>query len=518
MQYPNYGDNPEYYKRLIAKINEEANFPMYLHQNGYSLTQQSAGSMEFQNDHDRIVLQTKRKPTTYFNRNDSLDKGLFFTYLMRRSANFYKAIENGLEISNQGYALDNQAIQITKPPTFTTSMEENYNIVPLRNSTYLRTQRCISQKTLGSVLFKGRIFNAYHVRDNGGKIANIAFPKYDLQDNRKNYILYNRPYRSKVDNEVKKFRLVLNRKDHFLFCSRPSKCTKRIIFGESGIDLLSYYELHGKKDDFYISLGGNVYKEKLHFFAQRIEPMLQYKGIELISIMDNDSAGHVFDLKVFTSVINHCNSGIYAETSFRNDSVGLRFHYTEKIRHRISAHKELFEESLTAGIRRGHPVFGLVRCVGFSDKLLLEFELNEAIRAVPVGQRQSVFKTLLDTINSLYLPFSASIHKSRGKDWNDDLRASKKTKFVEMETVIPKDLAIGDKIGLNRAKGPEGTTNKGLIIALKPNSVECDFGLAYTYAIPYSSIGAHYKSTNGLPTGSTTEIKKKNNNLQNHML
>lgn len=160
--------------------------------------------MEFQNDEDRIVVQTLRKPMTYFNRNDSFDKGLFFKYLMQRSSNFYTAVKSGLEIIDRKYNMDDIAIKMTKPKAFKKSLEDNYNIVPLRNSNYLRVQRGISKKTINSTPFKDRIYNAYHIRDNGGKIANIAFPKYDLEDNPKNYILYNKPYRSKVDNEVKK--------------------------------------------------------------------------------------------------------------------------------------------------------------------------------------------------------------------------------------------------------------------------------------------------------------------------
>ena len=180
MQMPNYGDNPEHYKRLISKINEEASFPMYLNQNGYTLIKQSTGSMEFKNDTDCIVLHTARNPITYFNRNDSNDKGLFFTYLKNRKGNFYKAVQVGLEIVNRTFDIGNTNIEIQKPKPVTKSLEENYNIVPLRNSNYLRVQRGISNSTLNSTPFRGRICNAYHVRDNGGKIANIAFPKYDL--------------------------------------------------------------------------------------------------------------------------------------------------------------------------------------------------------------------------------------------------------------------------------------------------------------------------------------------------
>lgn len=518
MQSPNYRDNPEHYKNLISKINEKVNFPMYLAQTGYKLIQQSTGSMEFQNDEDRIVLQTLRKPMTYFNRNDSLDKGLFFKYLMHRSSNFYTAVESGLEITNREYDLDKTAIKITKPQAFMKSLEENYNIFPLRNSNYLRVQRGISKKTINSAPFKGRICNAYHIRDNGGKIANIAFPKYDLKDNPKNYILYNKPYRSKVDNKVRKFRLALNQKDHFLFYSKPILKPTRIIFGESGIDLLSYHELHGKEDDFYVSFGGNVYKEKLQFFVQLIEPMLKNKTVELKSIMDNDISGHEFDLKVFTSLINENNPNINMEISFRQGNVSLSIHYTEKIRNKIAPHKKLIEEKLTSDTLKEDLVFGFVKCIGFSDKLLLEFPLQGVNNTAHIERKHSVFKTLFKTINGLYLPFRASIHKSNDKDWNDDLQASKKVKFLKMESVVIGNLAVGDKIELKTAKGPEGKSNKGIIMAIKPNGVECDFGLTYTYAIPFSSIVSHFKKTTALSIERTTVRTKKNNNLQNHLL
>ena len=518
MQSPNYRDDPEHYKRLIAKINEEANFPMYLHQNGYKLAKKSAGSMEFRNDKDRIVLQINRSPVTYFNRNDSHDKGLFFKYLMQRSPNFYKAVKAGLEIVNRTYDLENTTLEIKKRNTITKSLEENYNIVPLRNSNYLRVQRGISKSTLNDPLFKGRIFNAYHVKDNGGKFANIAFPKYDLDGTAKNYILYNRPYRSKKDNEIKKFRLVLNRKDHFLFHSKPIKNPSRIVVGESAIDLLSYHEIHGKPDNLYVSFAGNVYQEKLQFFGQLTEPFLKTNDISLVSIMDNDIKGHEFDLKVFTSLINRYNPNIYVESSFRANKVCLNIHYTEKVRGQLARHATILSEKLTSDLGKDDLVSGLGTCVAFSDKILLEFSLPEVMNTYPIEQEKNVFKTLVDTMNGLYLPFATNIHKSNGKDWNDDLRASKKAKYVKMDTVIPKTLTIGDKIELKTLKGPEGTTNIGTIKIINGKSLECDFGLKYTYAVPFSAIGAHLKKTIAPVVEKGTKELQKNNNIQNHIL
>ncbi len=422
MDSPDYNEDPERYKQLISQINGSVNFPAFLQQNGYDLIKQSAGSMEFQNEVDRIVLQTEREPTTYFNRNDSLDKGLFFKYLLQRSPNFYSAVQTGLEIIHNGQGLEPKRIQIKKTKTSPKSLEENFNIVPLWNSDYLRTYRGISLATLNSPIFKDRIFNAYHIRDTGGKIANTAFPKYDWEGRPKNYVLYNRPYRSRQDNQLKKFRLVVNDKDHYLFYSRPISDPARIVFGESAIDLLSYHELHGRSDNFYVSFGGNVYDRKLGFFVKLIEPMIKNKGIELRSIMDNDLKGLEFDIKVFSALINRFNPNISIETSFGNGKTSMNIHYSGKAIRSLNHHSRLLDEKLISVFGEEKPQMDQTTCLKLPDKLLLEFPLKRLANTVTFGKKTNALETIPNTINALYLPFQTSIHRSNGKDWNDDLR------------------------------------------------------------------------------------------------
>jgi hypothetical protein len=126
----------------------------------------------------------------------------------------------------------------------------------------------------------------------------------------------------------------------------------------------------------------------------------------------------------------------------------------------------------------------------------------------------------LDAISELYLPFKIQLHKSEGKDWNDDLRDSKKEKYRKAEVVLQQDIAIGDKIELTTAKGPEGSSNVGIVMAIKNNSLECDFGLSFTYAIPYTAIQAHFKKyTIPIKELDIKNLKTnfKNNNLQNYL-
>ena len=471
--------------------------------------------MEFKNDKDRIVLQMAREPVTYFNRNDSQDKGLFFMYLMKRNINFYKAVQAGLEIVNGLDYIENTPIEVRSSKAVRKSLEENFNIVPLRNSNYLRLQRGISKTTLNSPIFKGRIYNAYPTVENGYQFANIAFPKYDLEDHPQNYILYNKTYWSSRDNRIKKFRLVLNQKDHFLFHSNPIKKPSKIIVAESGIDLLSYHELHGGADNFYVSFSGNLYQKKLQFFVQLTKPYLKENTVTIISIMDNDIKGFEFDLKLFTSLMNRYNPNISVDHSNKQGNVSLSINNTSEVGVQLTNHITLLEEKLTSLIEWDKLMSNSIKWVRFTDKIVLEFSLPEIINNDQLERGKNLFKSLIETITDFYLPFPATIHKSKGKDWNDDLRDSKKAKYIKMETVCADFMDIGDQIELKTTKGPEGAPNLGIIKSINSNSVECDFGLEYNYTIPFSEIRTFLKKNTALtPEKKKTEIQN-NNNLQN---
>jgi hypothetical protein len=184
----------------------------------------------------------------------------------------------------------------------------------------------------------------------------------------------------------------------------------------------------------------------------------------------------------------------------------------------IAPHSKLMKERLDTVLRQNDLPLDLVQCVGSIDKIHLEFSLKDIIGTNTFQEDSSVFKTLTNMVNALYLPFPIGIHKSSGKDWNDDLRAFKKPKYLKMESVLKSRLAVGDKIELHTEKGPEGASNQGVIKSIKPNSIECDFGLRYTYAIPLGAIRSHLKKNTYPRIQEKAENLKKNNNLQNHQL
>ncbi|MER3373580.1 MAG: toprim domain-containing protein [Allomuricauda sp.] len=486
-----YKEDPEHYKRLIGKINREVDFVGYLLRTDHVLLKKSAGSMEFAKDGDRIVLMTSRDPISYFNRNDSGDKGLFFTFLRNREDNFYRTIEQGLEIIDRTHEHVPQSPKGAQNKGRTRSLEENYNITPLSNPIYLTRERGIATETLVSEPFRGRILNAFHHNDNGSKIANVAFPKFDIGGTPRNYILYNRPYRDRYTGEFKKFRLVLNRKDHFLFSSNPPKeGVGRIIFGESGIDLLSFHELKGKKGDLYISFGGNVYTEKLDFFYELITPFLSRKGVQLVSIFDNDATGHRFDVQVFTKLINAMAKGVYIENRINRERVSMNIHYHKDRRCQMAHDARTIEDSVGNAFPKGQGF----KTILFSDKLALEFSIPESKSATILDpQMAKALRVFLTILGGLYLPVRAKIMKSMGKDWNEDLKSSKKERYERLGTVDTDRIRPGDKIVLKTKSGPEGAPNEGIVEEIRPTGVLANFGLRYTYMVPFQAIAAHLR-------------------------
>ena len=515
---PSYNDNRQYYKDIIDQINTKSNFPMYLNQLGYKLVKKSAGSMEFHNKQDKIVLNTSRNPVSYFNRNDSTDKGLFFKYVLKRKENFYKAVEAGLEIIRHIPMESTEfKVQQTEKSTFV-PLEENYNIVPLQNLNFLVGNRGILETTLLGDKFKGRLFNAFHVRDNNGKIPNTAFPKYDLEGNIRNYVLYNRPFRSKVDGKIRKFRLVLNKKDQFLFHSQPVSGKKiSLVVGESGMDILAYHQLYGKQENFYVSFSGNLYREKLEIFISLFKKHTESKKYEVISIMDNDRQGFEFDLSVFASLLNVTNQKVYLERNIIKGNVSMNFHYKESERLNISKDHLSIKSSLKKNLTNESLEKSKIKVLAFLDKLVIEFKLADLTQP-KMEEPTLMFKELMGILTERFLSFPFHIDKSNEKDWNDELLKTGRPRVLELLYRKKADVTVGDVIGLKTDKGPEGAANKGIVLKIRENSVLCDFGLQYSYAIPYSNIRYVYKSFQHDMDGKiNTKKKSKNNNLQNNI-
>nr|WP_292964227.1 hypothetical protein [Muricauda sp. UBA7809] len=418
----NYSENPEHYKRLIAQIDSEVDFPGYLIAQGYQLLKKSSGSQEFGKEAERIVLQTKRNPLTYFNRNDSSDKGRFFKYLHKRSANFYEAVKQGLGIIQRDYPEPSPA-KVHQKNNRHISLEDRYHIGPLTRLNYLTEGRGLSIKTFQSEAFKGRIFNAFHINDSNGRIANIALPKYGLDGKIKNYTLYNRPYWDRKDGKVKKFRLFLNERYEYLFVSNPNINAEKIVCVESGFDAMAYHELHGCPKTFYISMSGHIDERKLEQFLQWNRTVDPFNTLPLHLAFDHDIEGMRYDLILLGHWINRKSNLVFIELEWKRPVMRLKLNYLSK----SVAAMERDTDYINAQISRGPHGMpeGIQKAICYRDKVLWELDL-ERIVSLPQYSR-TYWRLAVEALSQCFAKGILKMDKSPTmKDWNEELISVKK--------------------------------------------------------------------------------------------
>lgn len=420
-----YSEDPGYYKALISKINSEIDFSGYLLSQGYNMIKRSSGSLELVKEGDRIVLQTKRSPVTYFNRSDSIDKGQFFKFLMHRSSNFYDAIRLGMESIQRSYEHEEEKIQ-RKQVRQAVSLEKRYNIGPLTHWKYLTDERCFDRTTLDSNAFRGRLFNAFHVNDNQSRIANIAVPKYGLDGIVKNYTLYNRPYTDRRDGKTKKFRLFLNERYEYLFVSNPGIKADRIILFESAFDAIAHHELHGRPNAFYISLSGHIDQKKLDQFFQWEQLVDSSGNLPIHLAFDHDIEGMRYDLKLLSSWLNRKSDTVHMDVSWKRPVAVVRLNYMES----QSEQMENDTKSLNRKIEETFNGFpnGLQRALCFRDKVLWELDLERILQLGGDSKiSRAYWKTVIGGLSELYAGGKLAMDKSPSqKDWNEELVVVKK--------------------------------------------------------------------------------------------
>ncbi|QLG46592.1 toprim domain-containing protein [Costertonia aggregata] len=418
----NYSQNPLHYKRLIAQINEDIDFSGYLNAQGYQLLKKSTGSREFKKNDERIVLQIKRQPVTYFNRNDSSDKGRFFKFLHMRSANFYEAIKSGLGAIGQSYPAANIHTPQKSIKNFI-SLEERYNIQPLTKPFYLTEGRNLSPATLRSEAFKGRIFNAFHINDEQGRIANIALPKYGMDGSIKNYTLYNRPYRDSKDGKTKKFRLFLNERYEYLFVSNPEVKAEKVVCVESGFDAMAYHELHGFPKAFYISMSGHIDNRKLEQFFQWNTFVGGTANLPIHLAFDHDIEGMRYDLMVLSAWINRWSDRVFMELDWKRPVMMVQLDYRSKSLTEMERDVDFINKQIASGPEGMAKV--LEKAICFKDKVVWELDLDK-IQRFPHLSRD-YWKRVISILSVSFTRDGIKMDKSHTRnDWNDELISVKK--------------------------------------------------------------------------------------------
>jgi len=482
-----YANNRLHYKMLISKINAEVNFENHLLQQGYKLIKASAGSKEFKKEMDSIVLNTKRNPTSYFNRNDSEDKGRFFGFINNRCTNFYEAIRLGLEAINSSHLLlePQKRVLTTKPNK---PNPAKFSIEALTNTEYLTKFRGLSKHTLTSKVFKGRCFNAYYRNANGGKIANVALPKYQVDGTIENYTIYNKPYWCKETNKSKKFRRVFNSNYHFLFTSNPEIRHDGIGCFESAFDAMAYYEIKEESDLFYISFAGQLDEKKMGQFFLWRDKVDPHCSLPITLAFDSDSAGLYYDLYLVVALMVREIESPKPELQKKGNLLKLWLHYPIVKNETLQRHYEGFSHEL----KKLYPGDSIVpiQIICFRNKLLFTIKMDSSLawRGHEKGEGmhwgefiQLIAKKLLKTEFKIAKP---QLHK----DWNEALIWAKNYKAIQNLD------QMGEKVSKNTWAVVSNLRNKkncpflARIIKIQKENVLCDIGQEHYVLIKKDTI------------------------------
>ena len=141
--------------------------------------------------------------------------------------------------------------------------------------------------------------------------------------------------------------------------------------------------------------------------------------------------------KYYSILINQCHPNVHIDQVYRRGRIHLTVRYAQAYRKQISRDKSSIDAVLKSHFKNSGLPLDSIRPVAFTDKLVLEFSLDELADTSEL-QDKNAFKVLLETIAKLYLPFSLALNKSNGKDWNDDLRESKKHHTKTLNTATGK--------------------------------------------------------------------------------
>ncbi|MCW3788362.1 DUF3945 domain-containing protein [Plebeiibacterium sediminum] len=352
----------------------------YLSRDGYKKDPKKSSSRQFvfngpYGDKLLVLKHSKSGDLIYKNLHDDNDYGNIINLVANRiegfvntsrktSADFAKAadvLKEFLNIPKEDKIILDK-INHRKAAVF---KYENYNPQTLHDTSYLES-RGITKKILDDELLKGTIINcqrySYKSKSNYGSLM-TGFPctkegqmvGLDMRD-----------------PEEKLFAAGSKKAESF-WSSHYQSHHKNVVVGESPIDLISYQQIKGGKDNFLLSTNGTISYQQINMIVDMIQ-----KGTfkRLISSFDNDFAGYTFDLKLIRGLIGE-------------DKVKL-----------ITARKDYLEaqiklKGLTA---QKYEITSILELKALVNKLIASYQLEP-----------------------IYI-----LDKAPGKDWNELIDTSKK--------------------------------------------------------------------------------------------
>lgn len=339
---------------------------------------------------------------------------------------FYKAFLElnrilGISITSEFKAKVSEKDKFMEKKNVLSSLQE-FNHVPLKDKSFFLNERYISEKTLDDPLFKNRLFNTYFKTEHGHLITNYAFGKYQGD--------------TLVGLEVRNKNLKTIIGEHeAVFVSNFNHLDKIdiIFYAESGIDVLSHYELlkangsFDNKNILYLSSGGNFYDTKINKILEYLDILPIHQQTKFVSITDNDKDGHFYDLYFTAMLINKLKHPVEF-TRMEKDIYKYDFLSTSPLSFLSALKNEVNKINERIDQDKLKDQFGTY--------FVLKEEADKVSLMFPKGFNpgSTEFKEILKALHCENLYIS---HKPKlGKDWNEQLITLKKKMIL---STTPKD-------------------------------------------------------------------------------
>jgi hypothetical protein len=398
-----------------------------------------------------IIYKNAAGEYQYFNRADDRDKGDVISFIKNRIENprvdgiratpgkniWASVIENAKNFLNLPPAQRNTSPQLQQriepmqrgdaPPL----PDFLRNTTPLTDTRYLNG-RGITNETLASPLFEGRILNHVHVgtgRDGQSyKYTNTAFPQL-VKD-------------AIVGLEIKAERFKGQAADSLnssaLWLSNANTKTTTLVVGESAIDAHSHYQLKQPTNALYASTSGQLTDNKV----AEIKRLVENNALKTVKLaFDNNLEGHLFDTRLITGLARPGTPMGIERTQPSIITVAVYSVQDEPV---SKLHRDIkaYNSQVTEGYRKlaGQDV------VAAPPALDAEF-----IKAGRVGDHSYQFHVpkrseALAAFNQALIgafPMVAKLEldKSKANDWNDQLKESLKAPAQAQAPPAPKQAA-----------------------------------------------------------------------------
>lgn len=246
---------------------------------------------------DKIIIVNPRSTSNqgYFNPHDGKDKGTLINFVKNRIGSIFPYHHDKSEVGNINAVLYNyQSLPLPEKNSFkadVTYLEKEFSekefflpegLSELKNPFYLH-YRGIQSQTINSDSFKEKIFNV-----KVGDFNNIGFPYFNHSGEIVGFEIRNKQFKHVIEGSDRSIGI---------WHSNMPKTLEAAILTESPIDALSYHQIKGKRNSWYISFGGSVTAGQLETVKSIIAHANAITELKIISAVDNDETGKIYTNK-----------------------------------------------------------------------------------------------------------------------------------------------------------------------------------------------------------------------------